>query len=184
MLLPLTFGIGLGSLITGQLVTRTGRTAIYPTYGLAAATAGLVFLAFGLAHLTSRPNAVGVLLHCAVHGQRHGRGADHGANRGRTAHARHRRGDGAVLPLRRRGIRHRHGGRDLVFDSRGDGSRHRKPVRRHHRPGPQCHRGAAGRAASHHPIGNRRRVSLSLPYHCAFHHGCHLARLVMPLRRL
>src|SRR5580704_16861300 len=35
MLLPLTFGIGIGSMITGQLVTRTGRTAIYPTYGLA-----------------------------------------------------------------------------------------------------------------------------------------------------
>src|SRR5580700_10882398 len=52
LLLPLTFGIGLGSLITGQLVSRTGRTAIYPTYGLAAATAGLVFLAFGLARLS------------------------------------------------------------------------------------------------------------------------------------
>ena len=52
LLLPLTFGIGLGSLITGQLVSRTGRTAVYPTYGLAAATAGLVFLAFGLARLS------------------------------------------------------------------------------------------------------------------------------------
>src|SRR5580693_1154173 len=52
LLVPLTFGIGLGSLITGQLVSRTGRTAIYPTYGLAAATAGLVFLAFGLARLS------------------------------------------------------------------------------------------------------------------------------------
>src|SRR6202035_3219014 len=48
----LTFGIGLGSLITGQLVSRTGRTAIYPTYGLAAATAGLLFLAFGLSRLS------------------------------------------------------------------------------------------------------------------------------------
>src|SRR6202020_2079863 len=44
LLLPLTFGIGLGSLIIGQIVTRTGRTAIYPTCGLAAATAGLGFL--------------------------------------------------------------------------------------------------------------------------------------------
>src|SRR6202049_2199961 len=52
LLLPLTFGIGLGSLITGQLVSRTGRTAIYPAYGLAAATAGLLFLAFGLARLS------------------------------------------------------------------------------------------------------------------------------------
>jgi EmrB/QacA subfamily drug resistance transporter len=52
LLLPLTFGIGLGSLITGQLVSRTGRTAIYPTYGLAAATVGLAFLAFGLSRLS------------------------------------------------------------------------------------------------------------------------------------
>jgi EmrB/QacA subfamily drug resistance transporter len=46
MLLPLTFGIGVGSLITGQLVTRTGRTAIFPSYGLVAATLGLLALAF------------------------------------------------------------------------------------------------------------------------------------------
>jgi predicted MFS family arabinose efflux permease len=52
LLLPLTFGIGLGSLITGQLVTRTGRTAIFPTCGLAASTAGLLFLAFGLSRLS------------------------------------------------------------------------------------------------------------------------------------
>jgi EmrB/QacA subfamily drug resistance transporter len=46
MLLPLTFGIGLGSMITGQIVTRTGRTAIFPSLGLPAATIGLVLLAF------------------------------------------------------------------------------------------------------------------------------------------
>jgi len=52
MLLPLTFGIGLGSLITGQLVTKTGRTAVFPTYGLMAATAGLVALGFGISYLS------------------------------------------------------------------------------------------------------------------------------------
>jgi EmrB/QacA subfamily drug resistance transporter len=52
LLLPLTFGIGLGSMITGQLVTRTGRTAIYPTVGLIAATLGLLFLAFGISWLS------------------------------------------------------------------------------------------------------------------------------------
>src|ERR1700719_2091708 len=52
LLLPLTFGIGLGSVITGQLVTRHGRTAIYPSYGYVAATAGLLFLAFWVPHLT------------------------------------------------------------------------------------------------------------------------------------
>lgn len=52
LLLPLTFGIGTGSLITGQLVTRTGRTAIFPSYGYAVATTGLLFLAFWLPHLS------------------------------------------------------------------------------------------------------------------------------------
>ncbi len=50
LLLPLTFGIGIGSMITGQLVTRTGRTAIYPTWGLIAATIGLLVLAVEIPH--------------------------------------------------------------------------------------------------------------------------------------
>jgi len=46
VLLPLTAGIGVGSMFTGQMVTRTGCTAVFPTYGLMAATAGLVAIAF------------------------------------------------------------------------------------------------------------------------------------------
>jgi EmrB/QacA subfamily drug resistance transporter len=46
ILLPLTAGIGIGSMFTGQMVTRTGCTAVFPTYGLMAATAGLVAIAF------------------------------------------------------------------------------------------------------------------------------------------
>jgi len=46
LLLPLTFGIGIGSLITGQIMTRTGRTAIFPSIGLPLATLGLLGLAF------------------------------------------------------------------------------------------------------------------------------------------
>jgi EmrB/QacA subfamily drug resistance transporter len=53
LLLPLTFGIGLGSMITGQLVTKTGRTAIFPTCGLMVATAGLLFVAFWIPHLST-----------------------------------------------------------------------------------------------------------------------------------
>jgi EmrB/QacA subfamily drug resistance transporter len=53
LLLPLTFGIGLGSLITGQMVTRTGLTAVFPSYGLAAATVGLLFMAFYISHMSS-----------------------------------------------------------------------------------------------------------------------------------
>jgi EmrB/QacA subfamily drug resistance transporter len=51
LLLPLMFGIGIGSLVTGQLVTRTGRTALFPSYGYVAATAGLLFVAFWIPHL-------------------------------------------------------------------------------------------------------------------------------------
>ena len=52
MLLPLTFGIGVGSLITGQIVTRTGWTAVFPSWGLIAATLGLLALAFWTPHLS------------------------------------------------------------------------------------------------------------------------------------
>ena len=53
LLLPLTFGIGLGSMITGQIVTRTGRTAVFPTCGLTAATLGLLFVAFWIPRLST-----------------------------------------------------------------------------------------------------------------------------------
>ncbi len=52
LLLPLMFGIGIGSLVTGQLVTRTGRTAVFPSYGLVAATVGLLLLAFWVPDLS------------------------------------------------------------------------------------------------------------------------------------
>ena len=53
ILLPLTAGIGLGSMFTGQMVTRTGYTAVFPTYGLTAATAALLVLAFAIPHLST-----------------------------------------------------------------------------------------------------------------------------------
>jgi EmrB/QacA subfamily drug resistance transporter len=52
LLLPLMFGIGIGSLVTGQLVTRTGGTAIFPSIGYVVATAGLLSLAFFVPHLS------------------------------------------------------------------------------------------------------------------------------------
>jgi EmrB/QacA subfamily drug resistance transporter len=52
LMLPLMFGIGIGSLVTGQLVTRTGRTAVFPSYGLVVATVSLLLLAFWLPHLS------------------------------------------------------------------------------------------------------------------------------------
>jgi EmrB/QacA subfamily drug resistance transporter len=54
LMLPFMFGIGIGSLVTGQLVTRTGRTAMFPSYGYVVATVGLLFLAFWIPHLALR----------------------------------------------------------------------------------------------------------------------------------
>jgi EmrB/QacA subfamily drug resistance transporter len=51
LLLPLTVGIGTGSLVTGRLVSRTGMTAIYPSVGLALVTINLIVLAFWAATL-------------------------------------------------------------------------------------------------------------------------------------
>ena len=45
-MLPVTVGMGAGSLLTGRIVTRTGRTMIFPSIGLIGATLTLVFFAF------------------------------------------------------------------------------------------------------------------------------------------
>ncbi|MDE2333437.1 MAG: MFS transporter [Rhodospirillales bacterium] len=54
MLLPLTALIAVGSMITGRLMARTGRTAIIPSIGLPLAALGLVFMAFAAPDLTLR----------------------------------------------------------------------------------------------------------------------------------
>ncbi|MDQ0317302.1 MFS transporter [Amorphus orientalis] len=53
LLLPLTAGIGLGSMVTGRIVGRTGKTAIFPSVGLTCAVVVLVFLALTAEHLTA-----------------------------------------------------------------------------------------------------------------------------------
>jgi EmrB/QacA subfamily drug resistance transporter len=45
LLVPLTIGIGTGSLLTGRLVSKTGLTTVFPVVGLALVTANLVVLA-------------------------------------------------------------------------------------------------------------------------------------------
>lgn len=45
LLVPLTIGIGIGALVTGRLVSSTGRTTIFPMGGLTLATVNFVALA-------------------------------------------------------------------------------------------------------------------------------------------
>ena len=118
MLLPLTFGIGLGSLTTGQLVTKTGRTAVFPTFGLTVTTLGLGTLAFGISHLSvdEMPWAFGVV---AVF-----MGTVMGVVQitVQTVAGPRMLGTGAAMvprfPFRRRGFRHGRSRRSIVFLSR------------------------------------------------------------------
>src|SRR5690606_39213998 len=45
LLLPMTIGVGIGSLITGRAVSRTGRTAAFPSGGLIPVVLGMLALA-------------------------------------------------------------------------------------------------------------------------------------------
>jgi EmrB/QacA subfamily drug resistance transporter len=60
LLLPLTVGIGVGALLTGQIISRTGRTAILPSVGLIIVVLTLVFLAIRAPALSN--TAIVVLL--------------------------------------------------------------------------------------------------------------------------
>ena len=54
LLLPLMFGIGIGSMVTGRIVSRTGHTMIFPSIGLILVTLTLLGLALWAPQL-SRP---------------------------------------------------------------------------------------------------------------------------------
>jgi EmrB/QacA subfamily drug resistance transporter len=53
VLLPITVCIGVGSMITGQIVSRTGKTAVVPSFGLIVAFATLLGLAVWAPQLTT-----------------------------------------------------------------------------------------------------------------------------------
>jgi hypothetical protein len=47
LMMPLTIGIGVGSLLTGRMVSKTGLTTVFPAVGLSLVTVNLVTLALG-----------------------------------------------------------------------------------------------------------------------------------------
>lgn len=53
MLLPMTLGVGVGSIATSLLVSRTGLTMLFPSIALTAGTAILVTLAFWMSHMST-----------------------------------------------------------------------------------------------------------------------------------
>ena len=66
MMLPLTMTVGLGSLITGRLVSRTGRIAVFPAVGQTAAALGLLLVAFGAGPASAALGAWGLPAMLAV----------------------------------------------------------------------------------------------------------------------
>jgi len=54
LLLPLMFGIGAGSMVTGRIVSRTGLTMIFPAVGLIAVTICLGLLGLFVGHMGTK----------------------------------------------------------------------------------------------------------------------------------
>lgn len=53
LLLPMMFGIGFGSMLTGRIMSRTGYTMIFPSVGLIFAAATIIFMAFRITQLST-----------------------------------------------------------------------------------------------------------------------------------
>ena len=136
LLLPLTAGIAVGSIMTGRLMVKTQRTAVFPSFGQPVVAAGwavlgvfgpsiplhwlpLLFIVISVATGTTMP--VVQLT---------------GADRGRPEKPRRRIRQRAIHPLDRRSTRDRDGGRGAVCRPGRPGPGGRRPIRRHRRTRP------------------------------------------------
>ena len=114
LLVPLTVGIGAGSLLTGRLVHKTGLTTAFPVVGLALVTVNLLVLALWAPDLGNVAFAGILLWNGLFMGTVMGVVQVTVQSAVRPAPARGSGGVGAIFPFDRGGLRHRSGGSRLV----------------------------------------------------------------------
>ena len=179
LLVPLTIGIGTGSLLTGRLVNKTGFTTLFPVIGLVFATANLIVLALWASALGTAMLSTRAAADRPVHGNRDGRRASDGAKRLGAGPARRSRRLRAVFALDRRGFRHRAGGDRAVCLSRHPQSGRGARLRRHD-PASASRRRRSARPAGKRSSRHRGGVSRGVFDHGGVHHRGILPRAHQP----
>ena len=159
MLLPLVFGIGAGSMLTGRIVSRTGLTTIFPSVGLIFATSTLLAVRLQRREPEPGPAALAAVRLRPLHGHGDGRRAGDGAERGRRRLAGLRRGIGAAVALDRRGRRHRARRHRVVCLHLARRSRDRSRVRAAGGGSPGSVTAIAGQATVHADIARAFRAA-------------------------
>ena len=163
ILLPLTAFIAVGSVCTGRLISKTGRTAIIPSIGLPIVSMLVIFLAlfaqhlslsqlpwlFGLIALSQGTAMPVVQMTVQILA-----GAQAARCGGRL---------GAVLPFDRRGVRDRARGHRAVRRAGRDRRRDGAPVPASRAGRAERARGGSGRAPADRAAGDRRRLPRRLP---------------------
>ena len=158
LLVPLTIGIGMGSLLTGRLVNKTGFTTLFPVIGLVFATANLVVLALWASALGTAMLSTVLLLIGLFMGTVMGVVQVTRAERLGAGAARRSRRLRAVFALDRCGLRHRAGGDRAVCLSRHPQSGRGQRLRQHD-PASASRRRRVRRSAGEHSGRHRGGVS-------------------------
>ena len=179
LLVPLTIGIGTGSLLTGRLVNKTGFTTLFPVIGLVFATANLIVLALWASALGTAMLSTRAAADRPVHGNRDGCRASDGAKRLGAGAARRSRRLRAIFALDRRGFRHRAGGDRAVCLSRHPQSG-RGACLRQHDPASASRRRRSAHAAGKRSSRYRGGVSRGVLDHGGVHHRGILPRAHQP----